>query len=168
MHVLDRIDIKILDLLQNDGRISNAKLAEEVNLSPTAVLARVQKLSRDGYILSYQAKLNPKLLKRSFVVFVEVLLDKTTPNVLEAFSDAILHYSEIVECHMTSGGFDFLIKIRCQNMEEFRKISGQILWQLPGIKETRSYPVMEVIKESTQINLKYARTNSTKKLSGNS
>ncbi|MCO8107783.1 Lrp/AsnC ligand binding domain-containing protein [Acinetobacter indicus] len=155
MMSLDRTDIKILDILQKDGRISNIKLAEAVNLSPTAALARVQKLSKDGFILGYEAKLNPELLNSSFVVFVEILLDKTTPNVLEEFSDAILQHPEIVECHMISGGFDFVVKIRCANMEEFRKISGQILWQLPGVKETRSYPVMEVIKESSQLKLKY-------------
>lgn len=154
MMTLDRTDLKILDILQKDGRLSNIKLAEMVNLSPTAALARVQKLTKDGYITGYEAKLNPDLLNRSFVVFVEILLDKTTPNVLEEFSDAVRSYPEIVECHMISGGFDFVVKIRCANMEEFRKISGQVLWQLPGIKETRSYPVMEVIKESSQVQLK--------------
>lgn len=152
---LDRTDIKILDILQKDGRISNTRLAEMVNLSATAVLARVQKLSKDGFITGYEARLNPELLNAAFVVFVEILLDKTTPNVLEEFSDAVLQHPEIVECHMISGGFDFVVKIRCANMEEFRKISGQVLWQLPGVKETRSYPVMEVIKESSQIKLKY-------------
>jgi Lrp/AsnC family transcriptional regulator, leucine-responsive regulatory protein len=152
--LLDRTDIRILDILQKDGRISNIKLAEAVNLSPTAALARVQKLTKDGYILGYEAKLNSDMLNKSFVVFVEILLDKTTPNVLEEFSDAVIHYPEIVECHMISGGFDFVVKIRCANMEEFRKISGQVLWQLPGIKETRSYPVMEVIKETSQISIK--------------
>ncbi|MFC6051710.1 ArsR family transcriptional regulator [Acinetobacter sp. Ac_877] len=151
---LDRIDIRMLDILQNDGKISNIKLAEAVNLSPTAALARVQKLKKEGYIIGYGAKLNPDKLNCSFVVFVEILLDKTTPNALDGFSDAVVHYPEIVECHMISGGFDFLVKIRCSNMEEFRKISGQVLWQLPGVKETRSYPVMEVIKESSQIKLK--------------
>lgn len=151
---LDKTDIRILDILQNDGRISNIKLAEAVNLSATAALARVQKLAKDGFILGYEAKLNPEMLNASFVIFVEILLDKTTPNVLEEFSDAVMQYPEIVECHMTSGGFDFVVKIRCANMEEFRKISGQILWRLPGVKETRSYPVMEVIKESSKIYLK--------------
>ena len=151
---LDKTDIKILDILQNDGRISNIKLAEAVNLSATAALARVQKLAKDGFILGYEAKLNPEMLNASFVIFVEILLDKTTPNVLEEFSDAVMQYPEIIECHMTSGGFDFVVKIRCANMEEFRKISGQILWRLPGVKETRSYPVMEVIKESSKIYLK--------------
>ena len=150
---LDRIDIKILDILQKDGRISNIKLAEAVNLSPTAALARVQKLGSEGFILGYEAKLNYEKLNSNFVVFVEILLDKTTPNVLDEFSYAVVQYPEIMACHMISGGFDFLVKIRCKNMEEFRRISGQILWQLPGVKETRSYPVMEVIKDSSQIYL---------------
>lgn len=151
---LDRIDIRILELLQLDGKISNLKLAESVNLSPTAALARVQKLTKEGFIMGYEARLNPALLNNAFVVFVEILLDKTTPNVLEEFSYAVQQIPEIVECHMISGGFDFVVKIRCANMDEFRKISGNILWQLPGIKETRSYPVMEVIKESMQFKLK--------------
>ena len=152
---LDRIDIKILDILQKDGRISNTKLAEEVNLSATAALARVQKLTADGYILGYEAKLNPLILGANFVVFVEILLDKTTPNALDEFSEAVVQYPEIMACHMISGGFDFLVKIRCANMDEFRRISGNVLWRLPGVKETRSYPVMEVIKDSSQLHLSF-------------
>lgn len=150
---LDRIDIRILELLQTDGKISNIKLAEMVNLSPTAALARVQKLTKEGFILGYEARLDPVLLNNAFVVFVEIVIDKTTPNVFEVFTDAIRQIPEIVECHMISGGFDFVVKIRCANMDEFRRISGRVLWQLPGIKETRSYPVMEVIKETQHIKL---------------
>ncbi len=150
---LDRIDIRILELLQIDGKISNIKLAEMVNLSPTAALARVQKLTKEGFILGYEARLDPVLLNNAFVVFVEIVIDKTTPNVFEVFTDAIRQIPEIVECHMISGGFDFVVKIRCANMDEFRRISGLVLWQLPGIKETRSYPVMEVIKETQHIKL---------------
>ncbi|MEB3752973.1 Lrp/AsnC ligand binding domain-containing protein [Acinetobacter sp. MD2(2019)] len=150
---LDRIDLKILDLLQRDGRISNIKLAEAVNLSPTAVIARVQKLTKEDFILGYHANLNPDKLNASFLVFVEIMLDKTTPHVLEDFIEAVQNYPEIIECHMTSGGFDFLVKIRSKNMEEFRRIAGQVLWQLPGVKETRSYPVMQVIKESLLLKL---------------
>ena len=77
---IDRIDLKILNVLQQDGRISNLKLADAVSLSPTAVLARVQRLTRDGYILGYETRLNPLKLGRGMMVFVEVLLDRTTPN----------------------------------------------------------------------------------------
>jgi len=154
IYALDRTDLKILDILQADGRISNSKLAELVNLSPTAVMARVQKLTKDEFILGYEVKLNPNKLNASFLVFVEVLLDKTTPHVLDDFIDAVTQYPEIVECHMVSGGFDFLIKLRSAGMEEFRRIAGQILWQLPGVKETRSYPVMQVVKDSSKIKIK--------------
>lgn len=149
----DRIDLKILDLLQKDGRISNAKLAEMVSLSPTAVLARVQRLVAEKYILSYHTKLNPEKLDASFLVFVEVVLDKTSSQVLDEFAEAVQELPEITECHMTSGGFDFLIKLRSKNMEDFRRLSGLILWKLPGVKETRSYPVMQVVKESWELKL---------------
>jgi Lrp/AsnC family leucine-responsive transcriptional regulator len=150
---VDRTDIKILNLLQDDGRISISAISEKVNLSPTAVVARVQKLTKEQYILGYEAKLNPTILEASFLVFTQILLDRTTPNALEAFKEAVIHVPQIVECHLMSGGFDFLLKIRCSGMEEYRKISGETLWQLPGVKETRSYPVMENIKEDTKINL---------------
>ena len=80
---IDRIDLKILSILQEDGRISNLKLSEQVGLSPTAVLGRVQRLSREAYVLGYEARLNPLKLGAAMLVFVEVLLDRTTPNVFE-------------------------------------------------------------------------------------
>jgi len=107
---LDRIDLRILDALQRDGKQSNLKLAEAVALSPTAVLARVQRLTREGYILGYEARLNPLKLGSAMMVFVEVLLDRTTPNVFEQFNAAVLVRPEIMECHMVAGGFDYLLK----------------------------------------------------------
>ena len=107
---LDRIDLKILDQLQRDGRMSNLKLAETVALSPTAVLARVHRLTRDGYILGYEARLNPQKLGHGMLVFVEVLLDRTTANVFDAFKAAVQVRPEIMECHMVAGGFDYLLK----------------------------------------------------------
>ena len=94
-HELDRIDLRILNLLQEDGRVANLKLAEAVALSPTAVLARVQRLTREGYILGYEARLNPLKLQAGMLVFVEVLLDRTTPNVFEQFKVAVQLRPEI-------------------------------------------------------------------------
>ena len=150
---LDRIDLKILQELQNDGRISNLKLAESVALSPTAVLARVQRLTRDGYILGYEARLNPHKLGRGMLVFVEVLLDRTTPNVFEAFKAAVQVRSEIMECHMVAGGFDYLLKTRVADMAAYRSVAGTVLWQLPGVRETRTYAVMEEVVNSTHLRL---------------
>ena len=103
---IDRIDQRILSALQADGRLSNLRLAEAVALSPTAVLARVQRLTREGYILGYEARLNPLKLGRGMMVFVEVLLDRTTPNVFEQFKAAVQAQEEIMECHMGAVGCD--------------------------------------------------------------
>ena len=150
---IDRIDLKILNVLQQDGRISNLKLAEAVTLSPTAVLARVQRLARDGYILGYEARLNPLKLGAGMMVFVEVLLDRTTPNVFDAFKAAVQVHHEIMECYMVAGGFDYLFKTRMADMAAYRHFAGTVLWQLPGVRETRTYAVMEEVKNSTQLKL---------------
>ena len=146
---LDRIDLKILSVLQDDGRISNLKLAEAVALSPTAVLARTQRLARDGYILGYEARLNPLKLGRGMMVFVEVLLDRTTPNVFDQFKAAVQVRPEIMECHLVAGGFDYLIKTRVANMQAYRELVGSVIWALPGVRETRTYAVMEEVKNTT-------------------
>lgn len=150
---LDRIDLKILQVLQADGRVSNLKLAETVALSPTAVLARVQRLTRDGFILGYEARLNPLKLGRGMMVFVEVLLDRTTPNVFEQFKAAVQVREEIMECHMVAGGFDYLLKTRMADMQAYRAFAGTVLWQLPGVRETRTYAVMEEVKDSRRLAL---------------
>lgn len=150
---LDRIDLRILKILQDDGRLSNLKLAEQVLLSPAAVLARVQRLTREGYILGYEARLNPLKLGAGLLVFVEVLLDRTTPNVFDQFKAAVQVRPEIMECHMVAGGFDYLLKTRSADMNAYRAFAGSVLWQLPGVRETRTYAVMEEVKHSTQLNL---------------
>ena len=150
---LDRIDRRILQALQEDGRMANLKLAESVGLSPTAVLARVQRLTRDGYILGFEARLNPLLLDAGMLVFVEVLLDRSSPNVFEQFKAAVQVHPEIMECHMVAGGFDYLLKTRTADMNAYREFAGAVLWQLPGVRETRTYAVMEEVKHSTRLPL---------------
>ncbi len=150
---LDRLDLRILDALQRDGRMTNLKLADAVALSPTAVLARVQRLTRDGYILGYEARLSADKLGRGMTVFVEVLLDHTTPNVFDAFKAACQANDDILECHMVAGGFDYLLKTRMADMAAYRHFAGQVLWQLPGVRETRTYAVMEEVKNSTRLPL---------------
>ena len=151
---LDRIDRRILSILQEDGRIANLKLAEAVALSPTAVLARVQRLTRDGFILGYEARLNPLKLGAGMLVFVEVLLDRTTPNVFDQFKAAVQVHPEIMECHMVAGGFDYLLKTRSADMNSYRVFAGNVLWQLPGVRETRTYAVMEEVKHTSQLHLR--------------
>ena len=148
---LDRIDLKILTALQQDGRISNLKLAETVALSPTAVLARVQRLTREGYILGYEARLNPAKLGAGMLVFIEVLLDRTVQDVMDSFRAAVQVRPEILECHLVAGGFDYLLKTRVADMAAYREFVGSVIWTLPGVRETRTYAVMEEVKSTTQL-----------------
>ena len=150
---LDRLDLRILAALQADGRLSNLKLAERIGLSPTAALARVQRLTRDGYILGYEARLNPVKLGAGLLVMVEILLDRTAANVFDEFKAAVQVRPEIMECHMVAGGFDYLLKLRCADMNHYRHFAGTVLWRLPGVRETRTYAVMEEIKDSARLPL---------------
>lgn len=151
--MIDRVDMRILRALQADGRISNQKLADTVHLSATAVLERVRRLTRDGFILGYRAVLNPELLGAGMVVYVEVVLDRTTPDVFEAFKAAVRDRPEIMECQMVAGGFDYLIKTRVANMHAYRDLLGNVLLALPGVRETHTYAVMEEVKNSQDIHL---------------
>ena len=148
---LDKTDTKILRVLQDDGRISNLKLAEAVHLSPTAVLERVKRLTREGFILGYEARLDPAKLGAGLLVFVEVVLDRTTPDVMSAFKAAVQSRPEIMECHLVAGGFDYLLKTRVADMHAYRELLASVLWSLPGVRETHTYAVMEEVKSSTAL-----------------
>lgn len=150
---IDKIDRRILRVLQEDGRISNLKLAETVHLSPTAVLERVKRLTRDGYILGYEARLNPEKLGAGLLVFVEVLLDRTVHDVMDTFKAAVQVRPEILEAHLVAGGFDYLLKTRVADMAAYREFIGSVIWTLPGVRETRTYAVMEEVKSTARVPL---------------
>jgi Lrp/AsnC family transcriptional regulator, leucine-responsive regulatory protein len=143
---LDAADRRLLTVLQDDGRISVVDLADKIGLSPTATTERVKRLTREGYILGYGARLDPEKLQRAFLVFVEVKLERTTLDVFEQFAKAIVRAPEVLECHMVAGGFDYLVKTRVADMAAYRRFLGEILLALPGVKETRTYAVMEEVK----------------------
>ena len=148
---LDKIDARILRALQSDGRISNLKLAETVHLSATAVLERVKRLTRDGFILGYEARLNPDRLGAGLMVFIEVVLDRTTHDAMNIFKAAVQVRPEILECHLVAGGFDYLIKTRVADMQAYREFVGSVIWALPGVRETRTYAVMEEVTNTTML-----------------
>ncbi|MDE2130398.1 leucine-responsive regulatory protein [mine drainage metagenome] len=147
-NTLDRVDRRILALLQSDGRMSNLALAQAVHLSPTAVLERVRRLVREKFILGYEAKLNPQKLGAALLVFIEVVLDRTSPDVFDQFKAAVSNRPEIMECHMVAGGFDYLLKTRVADMPAYRDFLGSVLLSLPGVRETHTYAVMEEVKNS--------------------
>lgn len=143
---MDRIDLRILEILQTDGRITNLELADRIGLSPTATSERFRRLLKDGYVTGFSARLNPQKLGFGLLAFVEVMLDKTTPDVFERFSAAVNRAPEVLECHMVAGGFDYLVKARMKDMGSYRHFLGEVLLSLPGVKETRTYAVMEEVK----------------------
>ena len=146
LHSTDRIDRRILDVLQRDGRITNLELSERIGLSPAATSERLRRLLKEGYVTGFGARLDPQKLGLGLLVFVEVLLDKTTPDVFTRFAAAVNRAPEVLECHMVAGGFDYLVKTRVQDMTAFRRFLGEVLLALPGVRETRTYAVMEEVK----------------------
>lgn len=150
---IDRIDRRILTILQADGRIATTELADRVGLSANAVAERVKRLTREGFILGYGARLDPVRLGRGLLVFVEVLLDRTSPDVFDAFAGAVARAPEVLECHMVAGGFDYLIKSRVRDMAAYRRFLSEVILALPGVRETRTYAVMEEVKATDALPL---------------
>ena len=116
-----------------------------------AVGERLKRLQRDGFVEGYGARLNPHLLGLGLLVFVEVMLDKTTPDVFERFAKAVQTAPEVLECHMVAGGFDYLVKARVADMTAYRRFLGESLLALPGVRETRTYAVMEEVKRDAPL-----------------
>lgn len=148
---LDRIDRRILRILQGDGRLSNVELARQVGLSPTPCLERVRRLERDGYILGYGARLDAGKLEAGMLVFVQVTLERTTPDVFDRFAEAVQRLEEVAECHMVAGGYDYLLKVRVKDMAAFRRFLGEGLTSLESVRETHTYVVMEAVKDGREI-----------------
>jgi Lrp/AsnC family transcriptional regulator, leucine-responsive regulatory protein len=146
---LDPTDLQILDHLQRDGRIAVTELSKRVNLSATPCTQRMRRFEKQGVVLGYQARLSPAALGMALLVFVTVKLRATDEATLRAFNGAVKPVRQILECHMTGGGFDYLLKLRVKDMTEYRHILGGVLGELPMVEGTHSYFVMEEVKETT-------------------
>ena len=153
MKDLDKIDLKILKLLQQNARIPMTELAEKVGLSTTPVTERVKRLERDSIISGYHARLNPHAVGQSLLVFVEIKLRSESGNIFEDFRREVTRIPQILECHLVSGEYDYLIKVRLPDMSAYRDMLGNILLQLPAAAESRSYVVMEEVKEGLMLDL---------------
>lgn len=147
---LDRIDRRLLALLQADGRLPVAELARRVHLSATPCLERMRRLERDGYIRGYAADLDPTKLGASLIAFVEVQLDRTTLDVFNRFRDGVMGLDPVQECHMVAGGFDYLLKVRTADMAAYRRFLEDLA-ALSGVHQTHTYVVMEEVKSTRSI-----------------
>ncbi len=150
---LDRIDLKILRSLQENARISYVDLACQVGLSTTPCLERVKRLERAGIIRGYRAILDPRSLKANLLVFVEICLETQSPAVFDEFRRAVAKLPQIQECHLVSGQFDYILKCRIPEMSAYRQLLGDVVLTLPGVKESKSYVVMEEVKEEFSLHV---------------
>jgi DNA-binding Lrp family transcriptional regulator len=148
---LDTMDRRLLAVLQKRGRISNADLAEAVNLSPSACHRRVQRLETEGYIKGYVALLDPRRMGVPTTVFVEITLTTQADDVLDAFETAVARIPDVLECHLTAGTADYLLKLAVEDTEDFARIHRQYLTRLPGVATMQSSFALRTVLQTTAL-----------------
>lgn len=144
---LDRYDREIMRILSGDGRLPVTELANRVGLSKTPCQVRLKRLIAEGYIQGFKAMLDPEKLGLDQVVFVEVELKDTTEAALTAFNAAVQAAPEIEQCHMIAGAFDYLLKLRTQDMQGYREILGRVISSLPHVGSTSTHVSMQSVKD---------------------
>ena len=150
---LDAADRAILNHLQEDGRITNTELAGRVGLSPSATLRRTRNLERAGVIDRYVALVNPRAIGRDTTVFVEISLESQRERDLDAFEAAIVECPEVVSCHLMSGDADYLVQVRCADVEDFERVHRDWLAAVPGVARLRSSFALRVVNQRTSLRL---------------
>ncbi len=148
---LDTTDRRILHILQRQGRISNAELADKVNLSASACHRRVHQLETSGYIRNYVALLDPKKVGVAATVFVEITLSTQADEVLEAFETAVGRIPDVLECHLTAGAADYILKVVAEDTEDFARIHRQYLTRLPGVAKMQSSFALRTVFKTTAL-----------------
>ena len=155
---LDRTDLKILDALQADGRLTNAELAEKVGLSLSPCWRRLKRLEETGVIEGYRAVLNRRALGLGVTAFVRVDIERHTPAMERKFEDAIADLDEIVSCHVISGEGAFMLVVMSDSLESFSKFALDTLMALPGVKDTRTSFSLKEVKSSSALPLRQLKS----------
>ncbi|WP_296930193.1 Lrp/AsnC ligand binding domain-containing protein [uncultured Marinobacter sp.] len=145
---LDRIDQSIIRELQKNSRITVTELASRVGLSKTPCQVRMRRLEEHGYITGYTALVNQTKLGLSHIAFAQVTLNDTSSSALTAFNKAVQSVSAVEQCHMIAGNFDYLLKVRTRNMQEYRQVLGEEISALPHVLQTSTFVVMENVKDA--------------------
>jgi Lrp/AsnC family transcriptional regulator, leucine-responsive regulatory protein len=143
----DQFDLKILDILAQDGRIAVTELAERVGLSRTPCQQRLNRLVASGVILGFRAVVDPQALGLDHIAFTEVKLSDTREAALQEFNRAVRQIDEVEECHMIASSFDYLLKVRTANIARFRAVLGERISRLPHVTSTSTFVVMEAVKD---------------------
>lgn len=145
---LDHFDLKIIEALSEDGRMSVLQLAKKVGLSKTPCQTRLKRLVDEGYILGFRAMLNQHKLGVDHIAFTEVKLSDTREKALEEFNAAVRKIKEVEECHMIAGAFDYLLKVRTSDIRKYRRVLGEKISSLPSVANTSTFVVMQSVKEA--------------------
>ena len=145
---LDAVDVAILSVLQHDGRITNAELADRVNLSPSATLRRTRALEDAGVIDGYVALIGAAAVGRPTSVFVEISLSSQREDELDAFEAAIRETPEVMECHLMAGDADYLVKVQCADVADYERIHRQHLTRLPSVARVHSSFALRVVQDA--------------------
>lgn len=150
-HGLDRIDRNMLRALQKDGRLSNAELAQLVNVSPATCHRRTQRLMEEGFITAVRAQIAPAAVGLGALVMVGVVLDRSTPESFAEFEAAVSAMKEVLDCNLVAGDFDYLLKIRVRDMAGFNLLHGRQLIALPGVRQIRTFFVLKEVKDNAPL-----------------
>ncbi|HBQ36513.1 MAG TPA: AsnC family transcriptional regulator [Rhodobacteraceae bacterium] len=148
---IDSIDCRILNALQKRGRMSNADLAEKINLSASACHRRVQRLEADGYIKDYVALLDPRKLGKPSTIFVEITLSGQADELLEAFEREVARVPDVLECHLMAGTADYLLKVVATDTDDFARIHRRYLARLPGVAQMQSLFALRTVFKTTAL-----------------
>lgn len=148
---LDTMDRRLLSTLQKQGRISNAELAAAVNLSASACHRRVQRLESEGYIKEYVALLDRRKMGVPTTVFVEITLTTQADDILDAFEQAVARIPDVLECHLTAGTADYILKLVTEDTEDFARIHRQYLTRLPGVAKMQSSFALRTVLQTTAL-----------------
>ena len=148
---IDSIDRAILNIVQRKGRISNANLADSVNLSASACHRRVQRLEKEGFIKEYVALLSPRKVGVPTTVFVEITLSAQADEVLENFEKAVSLIPDVLECHLMAGTADYILKVVAENTDDFARIHRRHLTRLPGVAQMQSSFALKTVFKTTAL-----------------
>lgn len=151
MNELDKTDIGILARLQQDGRLSNAKLAAELSLSETPCWRRLKRLEEDGVIESYQANLDRRKLGFGVLAFVQLTCVAHDERTTEAFETIIQQSDNVLSCHNTTGEADFLLQVVARDLDDYSRFVDQVLRKLPGVSAIRSNISLRELKSSSRL-----------------
>jgi Lrp/AsnC family leucine-responsive transcriptional regulator len=154
---LDRTDLRILALLQQDGRLSHVEVAAKVGLSPSPCTRRIRRLEKTGVIEKYTALVNPKRVGQNVLAFVQIKLERHTDEVIEQFRRLLAERPEVISAHAMTGEMDFLLRVVVPDLDALGRLTLHQLLKLPGVRDVRSSLVLEALKGDSPVPLTAAR-----------